>query len=117
MTSPARAASPRRQAVQQPAQQSLLPLPAAPVRPPRAPRPPRHEPLPDLPSSSHGRRLGCPVCNGRLMLCDLRDGDQGHWCHHCERGWRLGNLPLEAFLEKSLQKSAEKGLEKGADKE
>ncbi len=46
--------------------------------------------------SSHGLHLGCPVCAGKLMLKDTRDGDQAYWCHTCNRGWRAGHLPPEA---------------------
>jgi hypothetical protein len=68
----------------------------------RAGQRPSYPKLPELPSTSQGRRLACPHCGGELLLVSLRDGDQGHWCPACERGWRLGHLPLEAFLKKAM---------------
>jgi hypothetical protein len=58
----------------------------------------KHEPLER--SSSHGLVLGCPDCASRLDLVGLRDGDQAYWCHRCERGWRIGNLPDTAHMSK-----------------
>jgi hypothetical protein len=51
-------------------------------------------------SSSQGLVLVCPQCDGKLDLCTLRDGDQAYWCHPCERGWRIGNLPDAAHRHK-----------------
>ncbi|HWG84723.1 MAG TPA: hypothetical protein VNT60_04505 [Deinococcales bacterium] len=55
------------------------------------------------PVSSSGRRLGCPACSRDLVLVDLKDGDQGYWCMACERGWRIGHLPENAFYAKGPQ--------------
>ncbi len=39
----------------------------------------------------------CPHCAAPLTLHDLRDGDQGYWCHPCGRGHRASNPPLNAM--------------------
>ncbi len=49
---------------------------------------------PDLPVSSRGFALRCPACsNPRLDLSFTRDGMQAYWCHRCERGFRIGEMP------------------------
>ncbi|MBC7645518.1 MAG: hypothetical protein H7095_00185 [Pseudopedobacter sp.] len=49
---------------------------------------------PDLPVSSRGFALRCPHCaNPRLDLSFIRDGMQAYWCHRCERGFRIGEMP------------------------
>ncbi|NJK44634.1 MAG: hypothetical protein HC933_10415 [Pleurocapsa sp. SU_196_0] len=58
----------------------------------------KHEPVDR--ASSQGLVLGCPDCASRLDLVGLRDGDQAYWCHRCERGWRIGNLPDAARMSK-----------------
>lgn len=32
-----------------------------------------------------------------MELCDLRDGDQGYFCHVCQKGHRASNPPLAAL--------------------
>ncbi len=51
-------------------------------------------------TSSQGLVLGCPICAAKLDLLDTRDGDQAYWCHHCQSGWRAGNLPEAAHRSK-----------------
>ena len=51
-------------------------------------------------TSSQGLVLGCPICAAKLDLLDTRDGDQAYWCHHCQSGWRVGNLPEAAHRSK-----------------
>ena len=51
-------------------------------------------------TSSQGLVLGCPICAAKLDLLDTRDGDQAYWCHRCQSGWRVGNLPEAAHRSK-----------------
>lgn len=32
------------------------------------------------------------------MLCLMRDGDQAYWCHRCEKGFRIGELPVDGVV-------------------
>ncbi|MCD0169394.1 hypothetical protein [Deinococcus sp. 23YEL01] len=59
-------------------------------------RPLRKEADP-LPSSGRGLMHVCPHCAAPLTLHDLRDGDQGYWCHPCGRGHRASSPPLNAL--------------------
>ena len=53
----------------------------------------------DDPYPASGRKYcyRCPDCSSRLELHDLKDGDQGYWCHHCATGHRAGQPPLAAI--------------------
>ena len=50
-----------------------------------------------LPTSGRGYRHVCPHCAQPLTLHDLRDGDQGYWCHECGCGHRAGDPPPQAL--------------------
>jgi|GEM_PF-1579600 len=64
---------------------------------------------PDLPVSSRGFSLRCPVCaNPRLDLSFTRDGMQAYWCHRCERGFRIGEMP-QAGIYRASSVPGEKG--------
>ena len=52
-------------------------------------------PLP--PTTGFGRRLTCPKCGRDLALIEIRDQDQAYWCYSCDRGWRAGAVPLDAY--------------------
>ena len=60
---------------------------------------------PDLPVSSRGFSLRCPQCaNPRLDLSFTRDGTQAYWCHRCERGFRIGEMPQAGIYRASSEK-------------
>jgi DNA-directed RNA polymerase subunit RPC12/RpoP len=49
-------------------------------------------------SSSRGLGIRCPRCtHTHLELNMSRDGSQVYWCHRCESGWRIGDIPREAI--------------------